>query len=437
MRKIYYWERENLRDGLKDWLVWILQSLSKNTALTDRSTPQYSKTIQILNGKQARQSLFLLEQPDRYLAESTDNQDKILLPGETIIKMVGEKVYRSIEEENYQGIPVRNIFDAPTRGILLPWNLQMSWKGENKLLFYIATFNVGIHPGPLLIDLLQPLTSGMVVEDHEPTEGVILGFLETYTNRTTTVLCSLNKQYGLPNKSTSNQRLQFVSHKSERSFELTTNPTHYPEKNGIPERTNPKICKLFFPILEYNKKPCTTHKSAQLESNKQIPKRERFSEESKESSTFRNHRPELLNNWRIHSIIHTSLPSFYKENDPFEENFFKPLPESTKEGYEIKSIIPKGKKLPISTKEKDVFPTHERRYRSQLDIHQQNTGFTNRITIQREPFSSDVTKLRDTTWTYFPIQTNHIHACTENLLPDQPIRNRDRRTATTLPTTAL
>src|SRR5271168_1735157 len=180
------------RDGLKDWLVWILQSPNKNTASTDRSTPQYSKTIQILNGKQARQSLFLLEQPDRYLAESTDNQDKILLPGETIIKTVDEKVYRSIKEENYRGIPVRNIFDAPTRGILLPWNLRTSWKGENNLLFCIAAFNVGIHHGPLLIDLLQPLTSGMVVEDYEPTEGVILGFLETYTNRTTTVLCSLN-----------------------------------------------------------------------------------------------------------------------------------------------------------------------------------------------------------------------------------------------------
>src|ERR1700678_4525892 len=378
------------KDELKNRRIWIPRP-PKNTTLTNHSTLQQSKTIQILNGKQARQSLFLSGQPDRYLAESTDNQDKILLPGETIIKTVA-----------------RNIFDAPTRGILLPWNLQMSWKGENKLLFYIAAFNVGIHPGSLLIDLLQPLTSGMVVEDHEPTEGVILGFLETYTNRTTTVLCSLNKLYGLPDKSTSNQRLQVVSHKSERSIELTTNPTHYPDQNEIPERTDPKICKLFFPILEYNKKPYTTHKSAQPESNKQIPRRERFSEESKKSSTFRNLRPELLNNWRIHSVIHTSLPSSYKENDPFEENFFKPLPESTKEGYKIKSIIPKGKDLPISTKEKDVFPTHERRYRSQLDIHQQNPGFT-----------------------------NHIHACTENLLPDQPIRNRDRRTTTTLPTTAL
>src|ERR1700678_153198 len=395
------------KDKSKNRRIWIPRP-PKNTTLTNLGTLQKSKTIQILNEKQARQSLFLSGQPDQYLVESTDDQDKILLPGETIIKTVGEKVYRSITEEYYRGIPAQNIFDAPTRGILLPCNLRTTWIGENNLLFHIAAFNVGIHPGPLLINLLQPLTSGMVVEDHEPTEGVILGFLETYTNRTTTVLCSLNKLYGLPDKSTSNQRLQVVSHKSERSIELTTNPTHYPEKNGIPERTDPKICKLFFPILEYNKKPYTTHKSAQPESNKQIPRRERFSEESKKSSTFRNLRPELLNNWRIHSVIHTSLPSSYKENDPFEENFFKPLPESTKEGYKIKSIIPKGKDLPISTKEKDVFPTHERRYRSQLDIHQQNPGFT-----------------------------NHIHACTENLLPDQPIRNRDRRTTTTLPTTAL
>src|SRR5271168_1336854 len=103
-----------------------------------------------------------------------------------------------------------------------------------------------MHPRPLLIDLSRSLGSRIVVQDHRSTEGVILEFLKTYTDGTTTILCSLNKQYGLPDKSTLNQRLQFVSHKSERSFELTTNPTHYPEKNGIPERTNPKICKLFF-----------------------------------------------------------------------------------------------------------------------------------------------------------------------------------------------
>src|ERR1700678_138917 len=356
---------------------------------------------------QARQGLFISERSNRYMG--TDNRGKILLPSKMIIKTFDEESYRSIKKKNI------------LEGILLPWNLRTTWKRGNNSLFYIVAFNLG---------------SRMVVEDQRSTERVIsrisrisriLRISEPYYDGTTEI----------PDKSISDRKPQFASHKSERSFELTTDPTHYPEKNGIPERTNPKICKLFFPLLEYNKKPCTTHKSAQLESNKQIPKRERFSEESKKSSTFRNHRPELLNNWRIHSIIHTSLPSSYKENDPFEENFFKPLPESTKEGYEIKSNIPKGKDLPISTKEKDVFPTHERRYRSQLDIHQHNTRFTNRITIRREPFSSDVTKLRDTTWTYFPIQTNHIHACTENLLPDQPIRNRDRQTATTLPTTAL
>ena len=81
------------KDKSKNRRIWI--------PLTSHSTLQQSKTIQILNEKQARQSLFLSGQPDRYLAESTDNQDKILLPGETIIKTVGEKVYRSIKEENY------------------------------------------------------------------------------------------------------------------------------------------------------------------------------------------------------------------------------------------------------------------------------------------------------------------------------------------------
>src|SRR5271168_3827569 len=92
---------------------------NKNTALTNHSTLRHSKTIQILNGKQARRSLFLSEQPDRYMAESADNQDKYIL----------------IKKENNRGIPVQNIFDAPTKGILLPWNLQMSWKKENNLLF--------------------------------------------------------------------------------------------------------------------------------------------------------------------------------------------------------------------------------------------------------------------------------------------------------------
>src|ERR1700678_1383267 len=119
------------RDESKNWRIWIPQSPNKNTMLTNHSTLQHSKTIQILNGKQARRSLFLLEQPDRYMEESADDQDKILLPGETIIEIVDEKVYRLIKEENNPGIPVQNTFDAPTKGILLPWNLRMSDRKEN------------------------------------------------------------------------------------------------------------------------------------------------------------------------------------------------------------------------------------------------------------------------------------------------------------------
>src|SRR6202522_4573735 len=150
--------------------------------------------------------------------ESADNQSKVLLPDKTIIKTVDEKIYRSIEEENNQESPVQNVFDTPTKGILLPWNLQTTWERENNLLFYIEAFNLGIHPRPLLMDLSQPLNSGMVVEDHESTEGVILKILETYNDRTTTILCSLNKRYGLRDKSTSNHRLQSMSHTHERSF---------------------------------------------------------------------------------------------------------------------------------------------------------------------------------------------------------------------------
>jgi hypothetical protein len=47
------------KDKLKDWLIWILQSPNRNIALTNHSTLQYSKPIQKLNGKQAKQNLFL------------------------------------------------------------------------------------------------------------------------------------------------------------------------------------------------------------------------------------------------------------------------------------------------------------------------------------------------------------------------------------------
>src|SRR5271168_1133999 len=80
------------RDGLKDWLVWVLRSPNKNSASTNRSTLQYSKTIQILNGKQARQSLFLSQRPNRYTEKHSDNLNKVSLPNETIIKTVDGKL---------------------------------------------------------------------------------------------------------------------------------------------------------------------------------------------------------------------------------------------------------------------------------------------------------------------------------------------------------
>jgi hypothetical protein len=55
----------------------------------------------------------LLQRPNRYTEESTDSQDRILLPGETIIKTVDEK--------------------SPMKDILLPWNDTLR---ENSLLFY-------------------------------------------------------------------------------------------------------------------------------------------------------------------------------------------------------------------------------------------------------------------------------------------------------------
>src|ERR1700678_4282769 len=98
------------KDIFEDWLIWIPRLPNKNTVLTNHSTLRHSKPIQILNGRQARWRLFLSKQPDRYSTENADNQNKILLPGETIIKTVDEKTYRSIEEGNNQESPAQNVF---------------------------------------------------------------------------------------------------------------------------------------------------------------------------------------------------------------------------------------------------------------------------------------------------------------------------------------
>src|ERR1700678_2937352 len=174
------------KDKSKNRRIWIPRP-PKNTTLTNHSTLQQSKTIQILNRKQARQSLFLSERPNRYT--DTDNHNRILLPGETAI----EKVDKSI--------------------VLLPWNLRTPWKRENNLLFCIAAFNFGIPPEPLLIDLLESLGSGMVMEDQGSTERVISRILrisEPYNDGTTEI----------PDKSISDRKPQLASHKFEQPFDL-------------------------------------------------------------------------------------------------------------------------------------------------------------------------------------------------------------------------
>src|SRR6202522_687850 len=309
-------------DIFEDWHIWILQLPNKNTALTNHSTLRHSKPIQILNGKQARQSLFLLEQPDRYMMENTDNQNKILLPSETTIKTVDGEVYRSIEDENNQESPVQNVFDTPTKGMLLPWNLRTSWKREDNLLFYIEAFSLGIPPGPLLKNLLKPLGVGTVVEDHGSTEGVISRIpeiSEPYRGETTTIpLGTLNKRYELSDKSTFDQRTHFVLHKYEQlpGLKLIAYTAHYPWKNGTAEHINFEIWKSFLPTLIYNTKSRTTRETTQQKLKQRTSKQEGLFKKSKKPSTFRNYHPELSNHWKSYPTFHASILSTNsKKND--------------------------------------------------------------------------------------------------------------------------
>src|ERR1700678_2012783 len=60
------------KDILEDWLIWILSLSNRNTTFTNRSTLRYSKPIQKLNGKRAKQSIFLSKQRNHYVEENTD-----------------------------------------------------------------------------------------------------------------------------------------------------------------------------------------------------------------------------------------------------------------------------------------------------------------------------------------------------------------------------
>src|SRR5271168_2780994 len=121
---------------------------------------------------------------------------------------------------------------------------------------------------------------------------------------------------------------------------------------------NSETWKIFFPTLKHLSRIGT-----KTETRKTFQK-------VKETLYPQKHRPELLNNRRIYPIIHTSLPLSYEENHAHEENFIRPLPESTEEEYKIKSIIPE---------EKDVLPTYERQRRLQPNIHLNNLKYLKSI----------------------------------------------------------
>src|SRR6202522_2156030 len=289
-------ERPNIwKDRLEDWLIWILRAPNKNTAYTNHSTLRYSKTIQMLNGKRTKQNLFLSNQPDRYMGENTDNQDGLLSSNGTLVRTIDEKLYKLIEENGN----MQNIFYAPMEGILLPWDPLTPRRRGNNLLFYVKTFDLGIHPGPLSMDLLQFLKTRMVMEDHGSTAGVISRILkipEPHNDGTTTIsLDTSRKQYELSDKSISNPRTHSVLHKSKLllGFKWTTNTAHYPWKNGTTERIKSEIWKLFFPTLIYNKKSRTTRESTQQKSKKRMLKQEGLLKKSKKPSIgVRNYHPE-------------------------------------------------------------------------------------------------------------------------------------------------
>src|ERR1700678_2533185 len=92
-------KKPNIRkDILEDWLIGIQHSPNRNTELTNRGILRHSETIQKLNGKQARQSLFLSQRTNRYTEKDADNLNKVLLPNETIDETVDGKLCRSNED---------------------------------------------------------------------------------------------------------------------------------------------------------------------------------------------------------------------------------------------------------------------------------------------------------------------------------------------------
>jgi hypothetical protein len=259
-----------------------------------------------LNGKQARQSLFLSQRTNRYTEKDSDNLNKVLLPNETIVETVDGKLCRSIGNKDRREIWAQNVFDMPIAGMLLSLNHRTTRQRRNNLLFYITAFGLSIHPELLLVDLSRPLNSGLVVEDHGSIVGVTT--LEIYTDGTTTILLStLNKQYESSDKSISNHKTHSaVLHKS--AFELTTNTTYLPWKKGTTQRILSEIWKLFLATLGHNSKGETNTETRKI-----------FLMSSNSISPTTHHHKMFLRKTKSTPILKTSS-TFEDENERLNRN---------------------------------------------------------------------------------------------------------------------
>jgi hypothetical protein len=185
------------KDTLKDWLSRTPQLPNGNTAVTTRNILCH------------------------YTEEGTTNQ--------------------SIEEEDDQKTLVLNIFCTPM--ILLPRNPQLKDTLRGDSLSYDERY-----PESRIINLLGSIAFnfGMVVEDHQSSRGVILGFTTQQKD----------KRYGPLDKATFDRQRQitslgFLEIKQPLENQSTMSAAHHPMTNGTIKQTRHRTWKLF-PTFEFS-----------------------------------------------------------------------------------------------------------------------------------------------------------------------------------------
>src|SRR5271168_2446021 len=185
------------KDTLKDWLTRTPRLPNRNTALTTRNTLRH------------------------YTEEGTTNQ--------------------SIGEEDDQKTLVLNIFCTPM--ILLPRNPQLEDTLRENSLSYNERY-----PESRIMNLLRSIAFnfGMVVEDHQSSRGVILGFTTQQKD----------KRYGPLDKATFDRQRQitslgFLEIKQPLENQSTMSAAHHPMTNGTIKQTRHRTWKLF-PTFEFS-----------------------------------------------------------------------------------------------------------------------------------------------------------------------------------------